>query len=347
MKTLSPLQDGESAIESAPQVLLDNGNHCIPQHYLNYQHTLESVEKLILDIQYSAQYPIFVCEDNSGIYIQVGVIGFDNYPSSIKHKNQQAYKIVYGRKWRVEPTLPTSEIIQTVFLALKKAREHEIRELFRIHHDKGFSTPFNNHHDLPLMAINTEALLQVDKQHNSAQLITNGLHTIRYDGASFKLSHLESRVLNNVNSTKNKAQNTQWLLDIEVVKSSGSFLPELEATSFTLLLQELNFNQLCFSLMQKCIELSDRHVDENFSFREYHRFSWHNQVTSISKLSIKTRNIHQAESNQALKQAFTQNNYDTDLSRVPKLNNSPLAKRLKRSLQPFGDLEGITPMWST
>ena len=149
------LLPGESPIENAPSVKLDNGGLCIPQHYLRYHHTRQSVERIILDIDYSDRYPVFVCEDDSGLYLQVGIVGYDNYAP---RASQSGLKVVYGRKWRVEPQLPTSEIIQTVFLALKKAREHEVRELFRFHHRSGSTTPFNTHHDLPLMSQNADLL---------------------------------------------------------------------------------------------------------------------------------------------------------------------------------------------
>jgi hypothetical protein len=132
------------------------------QHYLSYQHSLQSVEQLLLDIDFDPRYPIFVSQADadlsaktgSGLYVQVGIVGVDNYKSS---DNGQE-KLVYGRKWRVEPQLPSSEIIQTIFLALKKAREHEIRELFRLEHKDKMTTPLNNHHDFPLLTNSRDRL---------------------------------------------------------------------------------------------------------------------------------------------------------------------------------------------
>ena len=130
---IETLLEGEKALKNAPKTELADGRLCVPQHYLSYQHTLQSVEQLLLNIDFDPRYPIFVSQDGSGnsssIYIQVGVVGADNSTTSNAENSQD--KIVYGREWRIEPQLPTSEIIQTVFLALKKAREHEVRELFR------------------------------------------------------------------------------------------------------------------------------------------------------------------------------------------------------------------------
>ena len=139
---------GEFAFENTPKTVLDDGRTCVPQHYLKYCHTLLSFEELLLQIEYSDRYPIFVCEDESGLYLQVGIIGEDNY---INNTHNGSSKMVYGRKWRVEPKLPTSEIIQTVLLAIKTAREHEVREKLRLNINGKVTTPFNNHHDINIL----------------------------------------------------------------------------------------------------------------------------------------------------------------------------------------------------
>ena len=41
------LRLGEDVMQDAPTIQLNNGQHCIPQHYLTYQHTLASVEALL------------------------------------------------------------------------------------------------------------------------------------------------------------------------------------------------------------------------------------------------------------------------------------------------------------
>ena len=143
-------ESAETPMLGAPVIEVDNNLLCIPQHFLEYDHTLESVENVVFDIIFSKKYPIFVCEDIQGIYIQIGIIGHDNYN---KNTEDTPFKIVYGRKWRIEKNLPSSEIIQTTFLALKKAREHEIRELLRLHsqNSRKTSTPFSCHQDMPLL----------------------------------------------------------------------------------------------------------------------------------------------------------------------------------------------------
>ncbi len=150
MQKLTTLRPGEKSMSKAPVVKLSNGEYCIPQHYLTYHHTIESVEALICDIDYDPRYVVFAAQELGCIYIQVGVVGHDNYASSTQKKDQ--LKLLFGRKWRVEPELPTSEIIQSVFLAIKKSREHEVRELLKLNINNSITTPFNTHVDLPLMA---------------------------------------------------------------------------------------------------------------------------------------------------------------------------------------------------
>lgn len=330
---IESLHQGETPIQHAPNIRLENGSGCIPQHYLSYQHTLNSVEKIVLDIQYWDRYPIFVDEDNGGIYIQIGIIGRDNYDYSQGIKKQ---KLTYGRKWRVEASLPTSEIIQTVFLALKKSREHEVRELFRVSHQKAISTPFNTHHDLPLMSRNSD-LLQLAQGDSPAEhkqckeVIEGALAKISYDHATVTLHSLEQR------------STGQWLIDLVLTPHVETSLPELKNMTITLLSDVISLNNLYFSLMDYFVSLSDKHLDENFYYRQFARFSRENNVIAIAELSVATRkkNVNQ---NKDFLADFAKLNYDTDKTRVPKLTSSILSETIKRKLGKFAPLEGFLPL---
>ena len=266
------LQTGEKPIENAPPIRLDNGENCIPQHFLLFEHTRESVEKIVVNIDYSDKYLVFVCEDKTGIYIQVGVVGFDNF---VAIEKQQEQKVVYARKWRVEPQLPTSEIIQTVLLALKTAREHEIRELFQLVIEKRITTPFNNHQDLPLMAQNSELVtaieLVIDRSLSHAE-IQNYLDQITYDSSKFKLGSVT-------------VFNGKWIVDIKIENGKNSQLQEMQNAQLTFLVSPLTANELYFQLMDTLIGLSDRHVEENFYYLGFARFSRKNSIQEIAKLS--------------------------------------------------------------
>jgi len=319
------LQPGESAIQHAPKVQLTNGELCIPQHYLVYQHTLESVEQLILDIEYSSRYPIFACQDAVGIYLQVGVIGYDNY----KQTGNREMKIVYGRKWRVEPQLPTSEIIQTAFLAIKKAREHEVRELFRLNYQGVVTTPFNNHHDLPLMAQQSDLFTGSVQEKCCHEQLSQCLEYASYDGASFKLQHLE------------KYRSGPWLADIRLIPGKETQLPEVKEQTLLLQLDSLSENELLFRLFEKLLILSDRHVDEYFSYRKFKRFSHRVDIFAIAGFSATLRNKNAIRENTSLAATFEQTNYQTDQTRIPKLARGKLKEKIKATLESLGPIQGL------
>ena len=313
------LNTGEQAIENAPCLTLRNGRSCIPQHYLQYDHTRESVEALISDIEFCERYPIFISEDKGGIILQIGIIGYDNYKSAAK---QSGPKIVFGRKWRVESNLPTSEIIQTAFLAIKKAREHEIRELFTLRTDGKTTTPFNNHHDLPLMAQNSDIVSITDGNTCS---IESGLDALKFDGGTFHLSDTE--VLRN-----------------GMTAITLTFAPKMDGThcEFTdapiiLLLNTVKPNALYHVLMREMIAISDRLVDETFTYKDFARFSRHNNAMAIARLSADLRQdpetlLQGTEQACNFVKNFATERYDTDMTRIPQLTKSPYSKKLHDQL---------------
>jgi hypothetical protein len=339
---IETLRDGEKALDNAPKAALADGRFCIPQHYLSYQHTLQSVEQILLDIDFDPRYPIFVSQEvsnnDASIYIQVGVIGTDNYTA----ENTAGEKIVYGRKWRVEPQLPTSEIIQTVFLALKKAREHEIRELFRLELQDKNTTPFNNHHDLPLLT-NSREHLQLKKDSNSEQHqakfkneVEQVLSSVCYGGVSFELMDFMLRPTG------------EYLADLKIIQSDSHSLTELKDSQFiSLFITDLNINYLLHQLMQQLIQLSDRYVDENFYYRNFNRFSWDNSIQAIAQLSCDVRQLHKSVDAQDFALHWQQNNYETDRSRIPVVAPGKLWHKLKSQLEPFSPIESTLPIRSS
>lgn len=317
------LIDGEESIKNAPVIGLSNGEQCIPQHYLKYKHSRKTVESIVCDIEYSDQYPIFVCEDGGGIYLQVGIIGYDNYGNET-HRAKP--KIVYGRKWRIEPQLPTSEIIQTAFLALKCAREHEVRELLRFHHEDGSTTPFNNHHDLPLICQNVD-LVSHDSHADDAFDLAN----IRYDDAKLNLIEIKA------------VSRDKWLVEIDICPSVKTTLPEIYGRKLHLLIDRLDMNEIYYALMAELLNLSSRHVDENFNYKSAARFSHNNSILSIASLSSLTRKIPH-DIAYGFDDDFTELNYETDKSRVPTLYKGKLAQKISTRLAEFDFLTGILPL---
>jgi len=331
MLNIETLLDGEKALANAPKAVLADGRFCIPQHYLSYQHSLSSVEQLLLDIDFDPRYPIFASQDETGIYVQVGIIGVDNYKSNTNSQE----KVVYGRKWRVEPQLPSSEIIQTVFLALKKAREHEIRELFRLEHNNKMTTPFNNHHDLPLLT-NSRERLQPTASKTQALFCTEIeqiLKTIRYDGMQFELLSFLLRPTG------------EYLVELKLLPQAGDQLAELTGTEYiSFMLAKPTINYFTHQLMQHLIQLSDRYIDEQFRYRGFNRFSWENEVSAIAQLSTEVRQLHKSADLDGFNQHWQQSNYETDRSRIPVVSSGALWSKLKNQLDSFSPIASTLPI---
>ena len=317
-----PLRLGEKVMPEAPKILLSNGDYCVPQHYLTYHHTLESVEALICDIEYDPRYIVFAAQELAGIYIQVGVVGHDNYHKK-SAQSESELKLLFGRKWRVEPELPTSEIIQSVFLAIKKSREHEVRELFKLTLNQSTTTPFNTHIDLPLMAEfydKNQCTAEPGIEVNTEQMINDVLEKITYDHSQLSLHDVQQRA------------NGLWLVDINVHQTARSTLPEMLDTKLYLMLDELSLNSLSRALMQELIRLSDLHVDKHFSYKAFHRFDPAINIADIADLSQQSRK-HELVAHFASE--FSKTNKQVDLMRIPTVKAGVLAQKHKQIIKQF------------
>lgn len=329
---------GESAVEHAPKVILPTGLSCIPQHYLRYQHSRQTVEAILHDIHFDKRYLVFVGEQDGQntqipetgdqqLYIQIGIIGPDNYIAS------QANKIVYGRKWRVEPDLPSSEIIQTVFLALLKIREHEIREKLVLLSEGRTSTPFNNHHDLPLMAQNACYLQGASEEQSEPSNIPDSLEALlpylTYDGAHFELLRNE------------QVDENLWLVRVKLHPSEATMLEELsKVLTVNLLLTQPSINHFLHRLMEELVLISNRYLAESFTYKGFARFSEDVEVFNIANLSTTTRALKVGKNT---KEAHQELQYGVDANRRPQLPDTPYSQRLQRVIEEFEPLLGFKP----
>ena len=348
MKDIVNFLPGESAIDFAPKVTLPNGRECVPQHFLRYQHTRTTVEALLCDVECHDRYIVFVGESPSQsgssashsssashcthqVYLQVGVIGPDNYRASSEDK------LVYGRKWRVESDLPTSEIIQTAFLALQKAREHEVRERFTLNTDQRNTTPFNNHHDLPLMAQNANLLFSASENvlephdDNSQQSLQTALNALHYDCAPACLHSMK------------RLGEALWLAQVRFEPSQNSILEEVRAgLVVNVLLTELSWNHFLHKLIAELVATSNRWIAEHFKYKGFARFSDKVQVTQIAQLSSTTRGLNMdGESHQA----HTDLQYGVDANRRPILPDTEYSQALQQKLRKYEPLLGVKPIF--
>ena len=304
---------GETAIAHAPVLRLDGNELCIPQHFLRYEHSRETVEAITAKITYDPRYPIFVSGDAGGLYIQIGIVGPDNY-------KQSAEKLVYGRKWRVEPNLPTSEIIQTVFLALKKAREHELRERFVWLSEGRRTTPFNGHQDLPHMARNAQCYVG----HAQPAAPEDIIEAVIYDGLRFSVSNVV------------ELPTAQVVLTLTPKTEGNGEFARLCQHGLTFIADSLSPSDILHGLFEACLKTSDSHVENQFSYGGFNRFSRDVNIFAIATLSSKqrqcpTRYLPEEEAHEFIG-TLTSENYETDATRIPSLSNTAHNRALCKQL---------------
>lgn len=82
--------------------------------------TYANVIAIIADIDYK-NWSFQLFDSHGHWFLQLVVPASDTY-------NNQEWK---SRKWYISPHMVKSEVVQTAFLAVKTAEEHEMREQFR------------------------------------------------------------------------------------------------------------------------------------------------------------------------------------------------------------------------
>lgn len=326
----------EKPMLHAPRVQLANGNVGIPQHYMEYQQSLASLQEVVAQVSFSENMLIFVDEDASGLYLQVGIIGRENYE---RGNLIRPHKLVYGRKWRIETYTPSSEVIQTAFLALKKAREHEVRELFTLL-DRAtgkHSAAFSSHQDLPLMARNTDLFdgVEIVEKHDIAG-ISLYLEAIRVGQRAVHL--IECTTL----------KNGSYILELQLGEATlarklEGDMPELDQAHLTLVCKNLSRADVLHEIMDQLIQMSDRYVDEHFTYRGFARFSRKIDPFSIAKLSIASRPYARDKTNAVFSQVFLQTNGQVDALRAPAIGGGRLARINLAKLEKFSPLIGHMP----
>lgn len=332
MKPRSAYAPGAFPMPLAPRVRLPDGSETLPQHYLRYAQTALSLAELLQDISFDEHTLLFSGEDAGSLYLQVGLIGRENYD---RGNHIRPHKLVYGRKWRIEADTPNSEIIQTAMLAIKKVREHEVRELFtlRPHHDAPFSAALSNHQDCTILSSQRDFLQAENLDMMDRLAIKQGLANLQFGQRPFVLLHLERR------------HNAQWMLDLELgaaplARMQEADLPEFNALSMSLILRELTMKELIYAIMDYCIQHSDRYVEEQFRIAQFARFSRQHDPLKIAHLSLATRPYARDAQDRQFSRVFRENNYEVDASRAPILGVGKLAQINREKLKAFKSLHG-------
>ncbi|MGS2717261.1 hypothetical protein ACVBE9_03740 [Eionea flava] len=333
-----PLADGETAMPYAPTVELPNGNTAIPQHYLHYHHTIDSIQSIIHDIHSLDLTPIFADEDERGCYIQVGIIGEENYDRS---GGELPKKIVYGRKWRIEPTTPTSEIIQTAFLAVKKVWEHEAREFLTVKETNSNKTSalFSSHHDLPLMAHNAD-LIDQEIHHDNSDDIHAFLSRVTFKNCTFVIDDILARPRNIIVDIRLQPPENQHDITLNNAKDGAVRFYTFQAS---LVLDSLSPGALLYALMDALIAHSNRYIEEHFAYQGFTRFSRQNNPLSIAALSIASRPYSEHMQDNTFASTFEEMNYETDACRVPCMGSGKLADKNRQLIEQIEGLTGHLP----
>ncbi|MBL8953199.1 MAG: hypothetical protein JNK82_20645 [Myxococcaceae bacterium] len=327
---LFSLPDGETPMPGAPTLELD-GSRVTPSQYLLYNQTVSAVQEVVAKLTYKPNMHVFVSSDGEkpgeGVYVQVGIVGPDNYPVTGKSLPD---KIVYGRKWRVEKLLPTSELIQTVMLALKSAEEHEARERLVI----GGYTPLSNHLDLPLLTewlkTNASAPQAPIDGLAAAQAAFDAVH---YAGCKVEVLELERR------------KTGMTLVDVKLVADPafGRVSDEVDGKMLTLMADGATPSHLVYALMDAVLHDVERHVEENFKYDGFARFSRNVAVKDLADFSAFSRNLRNFDFSPDFKATAGVMNRAIDAERAPDFVPGPANDVAKADLDARPGLLGVKP----
>lgn len=330
-----PNEFGETPLPFAPAVRLQNGVEQVPQQYLQVQRTLANLENILAQITIPKGYLLFAGKESELLYIVVGVVGAENYPPSVQHSKHA--KIVYGRRWLIEASTPTSEVVQTAMLAIKKAREHELREQFVVRSNntsgrQGGSkraTPFNCHQDLPLMAASPHAFDAPDDTPLDPKSLRQLLGSMSVDGDALRLIEITPLGANHI-------------VSFEVAESSQhSQFSDLQARPLHAVCDQLTADHVLHRILKSCLTESDRWVEEQVAFKGFKRFSETVSPTAVAEFSVKTRRVE--VSDKRFNNAFSDMSYAVDSAKAPLINAGELGRRQRAQLANYRSLQGYLP----
>jgi hypothetical protein len=320
---------GETPLAYAPTIRLANGEEVVPQQYMNVDRTLNNLANVLTHIAVPKGYQLFAGQDDSCLFVIVGVVGKENYPGSAEIAQRD--KMVYGRRWLIEPTTPTSEIVQTSMLAIKKVREHEVRELLTVSIDGGRrrTTPFNCHLDLPLLVGNQAALYGSRARVNSSALSVEAqLKALTFAGYKFEIN-------------QQVTLGDKQLYELMLVGKSTHF-PELANSTIALVCEHPSQQDLLHQLIAALILSSDRYVEEHFAFKGFKRFSHNVDPIGLAKFSYETRNVETTDPR--FDRGFEAMSYDVDASKAPVYNNGELGRQQRALVSSYDNLGGYLPL---
>ena len=331
------IRPAREAMPNAPRVQLPDGSQIVPQHYLQYAQTPESISSLLEQISLDEHCLLFCGQDASSMFIQVGLIGRENYE---RGNVIRPHKLVYGRKWRIDADTPDAEIVQTAMLAIKKVREHEVRELLCVRPlgYTSYSAALSNHQDHAVLHSQQQVLensaVSLDAEIAPRATIEKLLAQMQFGQRPIQLKAIEQR------------DNGDWLIDVQLgsaplARMQEGDLPEFDLLALSIIVKRIE--QLTYSLMDALIQHSDRYVEEHFQYDGFARFSRALDVFKIAELSLQTRPYARDMKNARFEQVFRHRNYEVDASRAATLGEGRLAEINRQKIQAFPQLLGHLP----
>jgi hypothetical protein len=125
-----------------------------------------------------------------------------------------------------------------------------------------------------------------------------------------------------------------------------SIFPELMGKEFSILIDSIEHNTVYHAIMDALIEMSDRHVAENFKYRGYAAFSQSTDLETIGDYSIILRNP-ESLSQPHFTEHFRAINNGVDSTRAPTLKDEDFARKIFDDLESFGEIVGHLPNTKT
>lgn len=326
---LSAVPPGTSAMAGAPVAPLADGSQVVPGQYRQFRLTEQEAQQIVARIELPPGLIAFVGQDppDGGPYVQIGVLGPDNYG----RRDLNPDKLVYGRRWRIEPALPDYELMQTVFAAARDALDHETREMFSI---EG-RTPFSGHLDATALA----AMLKTgtvsapqDSELKSLEQVQTLLDRTRFAGQ--KLRVLE---------TEHRARTGTLAVVFELVPQKSSRpLPGFDGKVFEARAEGAQASDVLHAVNEEFRRAALRHLEEHFRLDGIPRFSREIHPELLGEISFRTRSpeVLQGGALSAEGKAF---NAAVESDRAPTVAPGPATALAEEKIRARGPLLGNPP----
>lgn len=323
---------GGRLIRNAKPVTINAVGTHYPQHYYTYHQTAESLSNILSLIKAPAGFLLFSGHDHHGLYIQVGIIGQENY---VRQGKPDIEKLVYGRKWRIDTDTPTTEIVQTTLLAVQKVREHEVRELLSWtdpqHGSK--TTPFSCHQDINLLTLRFAHNEQTAAQHCNEAELQQLISQLRLGSRSLQLLQVvplgAGRLLVEVS------------VDADATARDG--FADLAQAPISVVLPRCDAGYFLHGLMDSIIQLSHVYCQQHFTFCGVARFARQIDPRLIAEVSRQSRPYKQHLQDQNFAAEFERVNAAVDQQRAPHIGTDMLGHINRKLLAKSAGLGGFMP----